>query len=112
MEENKNTKKEETMELTPAPENQETATSKGGSMLEKVAIAGAAGAITGAVAFGLKKLKERKEKRKELNREKTIEELKKKGWKIEEPETNEEELEEFETEVDDLDIDDPKEESK
>ena len=112
MEENKNTKKEENMELTPAPENQETATSKGGSMLEKVAIAGAAGAITGAVAFGLKKLKERKEKRKELNREKTIEELKKKGWKIEEPETDEEELEEFETEVDDLDIDDPKEESK
>lgn len=101
-EENTNTKKEETMELTPAPENQKTATSKGGSMLEKVAIVGAAGAITGAMAFGLKKLKERNEK-------KTIEKLKKKGWKIEEPETDEEELEEFETEVEDLDIDEPEE---
>ena len=108
-----NTRNEETMELTPAPENQETATSKGGSTLTKVAIVGAAGAITGAVAFGLKKLKEHKEKRKELNREKTIEELKKKGWKIEEPETDEEELEEFETEVEDLNIEDePEEESK
>ena len=104
-EENTNTKKEETRELTPAPENQETATSKGGSTLTKVAIVGAAGAITGAVAFGLKKLKTHNEK-------KTIEKLKKKGWKIEEPETDEEELEEFETEVEDLDIDDPKEESK
>lgn len=104
-EENTNTKKEETMELTPAPENQETVTSKGGSTLTKVAIAGAAGAITGAVAFGLKKLKERNEK-------KTIEKLKKKGWKIEEPETDEEELEEFETEVEDLNIDEAEEESK
>ena len=104
-EENTNTKKEETMELTPAPENQETVTSKGGSTLTKVAIAGAAGAITGAVAFGLKKLKERNEK-------KTIEKLKKKGWKIEEPETDEEELEEFETEVEDLNIDEEPEESK
>ena len=104
-----NTRNEETMELTPAPENQETATSKGGSMLEKVAIVGAAGAITGAVAFGLKKLKEHKEKRKELNKGKMIEELKKKGWKIEEPETDEEELEEFETEVEDLNIDEPEE---
>ena len=104
-EENTNTKKEETMELTPAPENQETATSKGGSTLTKVAIAGAAGAITVAVAFGLKKLKERNEK-------KTIEKLKKKGWKIEEPETDEEELEEFETEVEDLNIDEEPEESK
>ena len=101
MEENKNTKKEETMELTPAPENQETATSKRGSMLEKVAIVGAAGAITGAVAFGLKKLKERNEK-------KTIEKLKKKGWKIEEPETDEA-TEDFEEEVEDLDIDEPEE---
>ena len=100
------TRTEETMELTPAPENQETATSKGGSTLTKVAIVGAAGAITGAVAFGLKKLKERNEK-------KTIEKLKKKGWKIEEPETDEEELEEFETEVEDLNIEDePEEESK
>ena len=107
-----NTRNEETMELTPAPENQETATSKGGSMLEKVAIVGAAGAITGAVAFGLKKLKEHKEKRKELNKGKMIEELKKKGWKIEEPETDEEELEEFETEVEDLNIDEAEEESK
>lgn len=97
-----NTRNEETMELTPAPENQETVTSKGGSMLEKVAIVGAAGAITGVVAFGLKKLKERNEK-------KTIEKLKKKGWKIEEPETDEEELEEFETEVEDLNIDEPEE---
>ena len=104
-EENTNTKKEETMELTPAPENQETATSKGGSTLTKVAIVGEAGAITGAVAFGLKKLKERNEK-------KTIEKLKKKGWKIEEPETDEEELDEFETEVEDLNIDEPEEESK
>lgn len=97
-----NTRNEETMELTPAPENQETATSKGGSTLTKVAIVGAAGAITGAVAFGLKKLKAHNEK-------KTIEKLKKKGWKIEEPETDEEELEEFETEVEDLDIDEPEE---
>ena len=104
-EENTNTKKEETMELTPAPENQETVTSKGGSTLTKVAIVGAAGAITGAVAFGLKKLKEHNEK-------KTIEKLKKKGWKIEEPETDEEELEEFETEVEDLNIDEAEEESK
>ena len=102
MEENKNTKKEETMELTPAPENQETATSKGGSMLEKVAIVGAAGAITGAVAFGLKKLKERNEK-------KTIEKLKKKGWKIEEPETDEATEDFEEEEVEDLDIDEPEE---
>lgn len=100
-----NTRNEETMELTPAPENQETATSKGGSTLTKVAIVGAAGAITGAVAFGLKKLKEHNEK-------KTIEKLKKKGWKIEEPETDEEELEEFETEVEDLNIDEEPEESK
>lgn len=105
MEENKNTKKEETMELTPAPENQETVTSKGDSALTKVAIVGAAGAITGAVAFGLKKLKEHNEK-------KTIEKLKKKGWKIEEPETDEEELEEFETEVEELNIDEEPEESK
>lgn len=101
MEENKNTKKEETMELTPAPENQETAISKGGSTLTKVAIVGAAGAITGAVAFGLKKLKERNEK-------KTIEKLKKKGWKIEEPKTDEA-TEDFEEEVEDLDIDEPEE---
>ena len=107
-----NTRNEETMELTPAPENQETATSKGGSTLTKVAIVGAAGAITGAVAFGLKKLKEHKEKRKELNKGKMIEELRKKGWKIEEPETDEEELEEFETEVEDLNIDEAEEESK
>ena len=100
-----NTRNEETMELTPAPENQETVTSKGGSTLTKVAIVGAAGAITGAVAFGLKKLKEHNEK-------KTIEKLKKKGWKIEEPETGEEELEEFETEVEDLNIDEEPEESK
>lgn len=100
-----NTRNEETMELTPAPENQETVTSKGGSTLTKVAIVGAAGAITGAVAFGLKKLKEHNEK-------KTIEKLKKKGWKIEEPETDEEELEEFETEVEDLNIDEEPEESK
>ena len=104
-EESTNTKKEETMELTPAPENQETVTSKGGSTLTKVAIVGAAGAITGALAFGLKKLKEHNEK-------KTIEKLKKKGWKIEEPETDEEELEEFETEVEDLNIDEEPEESK
>ena len=107
-----NTRNEETMELTPAPENQETVTSKGGSTLTKVAIVGAAGAITGAVAFGLKKLKEHKEKRKEVNKGKMIEELKKKGWKIEEPETDEEELEEFETEVEDLNIDEAEEESK
>lgn len=100
-EENTNTKKEETMERTPAPENQETATSKGGSTLTKVAIVGAAGAITGAVAFGLKKLKEHNEK-------KTIEKLKKKGWKIEEPETDEA-TEDFEEEVEDLDIDEPEE---
>ena len=37
---------------------------------------------------------------------------KKKGWKIEEPETDEDELEEFETEVEDLNIDEPEEESK
>ena len=107
-----NTRNEETMELTPAPENQETVTSKGGSTLTKVAIVGAAGAITGAVAFGLKKLKERNEKLKERNEKKTIEKLKKKGWKIEEPETDEEELEEFETEVEDLNIDEAEEESK
>lgn len=97
-----NTRNEETMELTPAPENQETATSKGGSTLTKVAIVGAAGAITGAVAFGLKKLKAHNEK-------KTIEKLRKKGWIVEEPVTDEEELEEFETEVEDLDIDEPEE---
>ena len=66
-----NTRNEETMELTPAPENQETATSKGGSTLTKVAIVGAAGAITGAVAFGLKKLKAHNEKK-----------ISKKKWKI------------------------------
>lgn len=97
-----NTRNEETMELTPAPENQETAISKGGSTLTKVAIVGAAGAIAGAVTFGLKKLKERNEK-------KTIEKLKKKGWKIEEPVTDEEEPEEFEEEVDDLNMDEPEE---
>ena len=107
-----NTRNEETMELTPAPENQKTVTSKGGSTLTKVAIVGAAGAITGAVAFGLKKLKEHKEKRKEVNKGKMIEELKKKGWKIEEPETDEEELEEFETEVEELNVDEAEEASK
>ena len=97
-----NARNEETMELKPAPENQETVTSKGGSTLTKVVIVGAAGAITGAVTFGLKKLKERNEK-------KTIEKLRKKGWKIEEPETDEEALEEFEEEVKDLNIEEPEE---
>lgn len=75
-EENKN--KETTEVLVPADELPETESSKGGSSLSKLVIVGAVGVVTGAAAFGLKKLKER-------NKKKTIEKLRKEGWTVEEP---------------------------
>lgn len=60
-------------------------TSSGSSMFAKVVIVGAVSAIGTGVAFGLTKLKKHNEK-------KTIERLKKEGWKIEEPEKSEVEV--------------------
>lgn len=76
------------------PETNQVETSKGGSGLFKIGLGLAVGAVAGATAFGAKKLKARKEKRKELDKEKTIEELRKEGWTIEEPESSKENDEE------------------
>ena len=69
------------------PETNQVETSKGGSGLFKIGLGLAVGAVAGAAAFGAKKLKAHNEK-------KTIERLKKKGYKIEEPESAEETVEE------------------
>ena len=69
------------------PETNQVETSKGGSGLLKIGLGLAVGAVAGAAAFGAKKLKAHNEK-------KTIERLKKKGYKIEEPEPAEETVEE------------------
>lgn len=65
-------------EVTTPVDDYSTETSKGSSMVAKAVIVGVCGAVAGAAAFGAKKLKERNEK-------KTIERLRKKGWKVEEP---------------------------
>lgn len=70
-----------------APETNQVETSKGGSGLFKIGVGLAVGAVAGAAAFGAKKLKAHNEK-------KAIERLKKKGYKIEEPESAEETIEE------------------
>ena len=69
------------------PETNQVETSKGGSGVFKIGLGLAVGAVTGAAAFGAKKLKAHNEK-------KTIERLKKKGYKIEEPEKSEETIDE------------------
>lgn len=87
MEENKMMMTEETTEVRPV-ENNEVESSGGSSTLAKVVIVGAVGAIAGAAAFGMRKLKARNER-------KTIEKLRKKGWVIEEPEADEDEDEDI-----------------
>lgn len=69
------------------PETNQVETSKGGSGLFKIGLGLAVGAVAGAAAFGAKKLKAHNEK-------KAIERLKKKGYKIEEPEKSEETIDE------------------
>lgn len=85
MEENMTTNEaKKTEALVPKNDTTVDTSSSGSSTLTKFVVVGAVSAVIGAAAFGLKKRKERNEK-------KTIEKLKKKGWKIEEPETEESE---------------------
>ena len=104
MEDNMMTMEETTTTTEVTPVNTEvypTETSSGGSTLAKIAIVGVIGALSGAAAFGVKKLKARNEK-------KTIEKLKKEGWVIVEPEPEAEFEEEEPVSEDDI----PEEESK
>ena len=85
MEENMTTNEAmETEALVPKNDTTVNTSSSGSSTLTKLVVVGAVSAVAGAAAFGLKKLKERNEK-------KTIEKLKKKGWQIEVPEAEESE---------------------
>lgn len=101
------TRTEETMNTTevttPVNNDYIPTTSSGKLTLTKVVIVGAVSAVAGAAAFGLKKLKQR-------NKKKMIEQLKKEGYTIVEPEDEAEE-EYVEAEVD-LEEDIPEEESK
>lgn len=60
------------------------------SMVTKAVVVGVVGALAGAAAFGMKKLKKHNEK-------KTIERLRKEGWYIEEPEEYDEDYVEEDT---------------
>lgn len=83
----------ESTEVAPVETNYVSTDNNSGSSKATIAVvAGVGTLLAGAAAFGIKKLKKHNEK-------KTIERLRKEGWYIEEPMTEEEDYEDY---VDDL----------
>lgn len=84
----------ESTEVAPVETNYVSTDNNSGSSKMTIAVVAAVGtALAGAAAFGMKKLKKHNEK-------KTIERLRKEGWYIEEPMTEEEYSEDYEEDFD------------